>query len=91
LDPGQPPAKTKSNRTQKSNLKKTGDLLVARNPKNAYPLYLLMQKTRRFTKAGLLDAMENLLDSDRLLKSSAQNPKLVLEQLIMRLCGSNPR
>ena len=91
LAPGETPAKAISSRTKKSNLKKASDLLVAKNPKNAYPLYLLMQKTRRFAKTDLLEAMEALLDTDRHLKSSAQNPKLVLEQLIMRLCGSYPR
>ena len=50
-------------------------------------LYLLMRKTGNFGKDELLRAFADLLESDRLLKSSAQHPKVVLERLIMRLCG----
>ena len=85
------PATGKSSRSKNSSSKKTADLLVARNPNNAYPLYLLMRKLGRFTIEDLLKAMEELLDSDRHLKSSPQEPKLVLEKLIVRLCGARPQ
>ena len=78
----------KTGRSKKGRAKKAADLLVAKNPKNAYPLFLLMQKIGRFTKDELLRAMADLLESDRYLKSSPQAPKLVLENLIIRLCGA---
>ena len=77
----------KAGRTRKAVLKSAGDLLLAKNPKNAYPLYLLMQKAGRFTKSELVQTTLAMLDTDRHLKSSAQDPKLVLERLIIDLCG----
>jgi DNA polymerase-3 subunit delta len=87
LMPGPRPAEGKSGRSRKTQAKQKGDLLLAQNPKNAYPLYLLMRKTTRFTRHDLLRAHIDLLDSDRYLKSSTQDPKMVLERLVVRLCG----
>ena len=47
-----------------------------------------MRKAARFTRDDLLQALVDLLDSDRHLKSSVPDPKLELERLVMRLCGS---
>ena len=90
LDSGATPVEGKTSRARKGASKKTVDLLVANNPKNAYPLYLMLQKSGRFSKSELLRATQALLDTDRHLKSSAQDPKLVLEWLIMHLCGVDP-
>ena len=87
LEPGATPVEGKSRQARKGASKKPADLLVADNPKNAYPLYLMLQKSGRFTKSELLRTTQALLDTDRHLKSSAQDPKLVLEWLIMHLCG----
>ena len=87
LNPEAVPVEGRSGRRKKGNPKPAGDLLLARNPRNAYPLYLLMRKIAHFGKDELLRAVAEMPDSDRLLKSSARNPKVVLERLIMRLCG----
>jgi DNA polymerase-3 subunit delta len=89
LMPGASPAEDGAGRTKKTRSKKPGDLLLAQNPKNPYPLYLLLRKAARFTRDDLLRALEDLLNTDRHLKSSAQDPKMALERLVMRLCGSH--
>ncbi len=62
------------------------DLLLARNPKNAYPVYQLMKKSERYSKTELLAAVGLLNETDAQLKLSGQDPKLILERLVLRLC-----
>jgi DNA polymerase-3 subunit delta len=63
------------------------DLLLARNPKNAYPVYQLLKKSERYTQTELLAAVDDLNETDAQLKISAQDPKLILERLIFKLCN----
>ena len=63
------------------------DLLMAKNPKSTYPLYLGLQKADRFTGKELRDAMEWLGQADLHLKTGGQNPKLILETVILRVCS----
>ena len=67
------------------------DLLLARNPNNAYPVYQLLKKSERFSKTELIEAFSYLNEADRQLKISAQNPKLILERLIFRICNKMER
>jgi len=67
------------------------DLLLARNPKNAYPVYQLLKKSERYSKTELMAAFSYLNEADAQLKISAQNPKLILERLIFRICNSQKR
>ncbi len=62
-------------------------LLLARNPKNAYPVYQLLKKSERFSKTELLAAVAYLNEADAQLKISAQHPKLILERLIFKICN----
>lgn len=62
-------------------------LLLARNPKNAYPVYQLLKKSERFSKTELLAAVAYLNEADDQLKISAQDPKLILERLIFKICN----
>ncbi len=61
-------------------------MLIARNPKNFYPVYQLLKKSERFTKTDLSEALELVNEADIQLKSSRQDPKIVLEKLIMFIC-----
>ena len=76
---------------QKSKKKAVTDLLIAKNPKNSYPVYQVLIKSERFTKNKLCEALEALSETDLLLKSSRQDPKLILEKLIMRICHTDPQ
>ena len=62
------------------------DLLIAKNPKNPYPIFQLFKKSERFSKEELLEAVDSLNQGDKRLKSSGQNPKLVLESVILGIC-----
>jgi DNA polymerase-3 subunit delta len=66
--------------------KPASDLVIAKNPKNAYPLYLLLKKTEGFTKTTLFEAVEKLYSADKQLKTGGGNPKLVLETVIFDIC-----
>ncbi len=60
--------------------------MIAKNPKNTYPIFQLFKKSERYTKEELLEAIGALYQVDKLLKSSGQNPKLVLEKIILDIC-----
>ncbi len=62
------------------------DLLIAKNPRNLYPIYQMLLKSEMFTKDDLCTAMEYLSRADMQLKSTGQNPKLVLEAAIFSIC-----
>ena len=86
-----PSPSRKDQRSKRKNKKKkpTTDLLIAKNPKNAYPIYLLLKKSERFSKDELINAFEILNEADKRLKSGSQNHRLVLEQVIMGICGDS--
>ena len=73
-------------KTRKKNVKAGTDLLIAKNPNNPYPIYLLFKKSERFKKEELIKAFETLNTADKQLKSGNQNPKLVLEKVILSIC-----
>jgi DNA polymerase III subunit delta len=64
------------------------DLLLAKNPANAYPVYQLLKKAERFSRGDLLRALAAVREADIKLKSSGLNPRLVLERTIHTICGS---
>ncbi len=63
------------------------DLILARNPKNVYPIYQLLKKSTRFSKTELMTAVDYLNETDVQLKTSSQDPKLILERLVLRICN----
>lgn len=63
------------------------DLLLARNPKNAYPVFQLLKKSERYSTAELVDAIAYLNETDMQLKTTSQNPRIALERLIFRICN----
>ena len=77
-----------SAKKKKTKTKTDTDLLIAKNPKNTYPIFQLFKKSERYTKEELLEAVDALNQVDKLLKSSGQNPKLVLEKVILDICGN---
>jgi len=75
-------------KTGKKKTKVGTDLLIAKNPNNPYPIYLLLKKSGRFKKEELIKAFETLHTADKQLKSGGQNAKLVLENVILSICRS---
>ena len=67
---------------------KQGAPLVARSP---YADYTCFQHAERFTLTDLRSYMERLFDADFRLKSSGNQPRLVMEKLILDMClGGHP-
>ncbi|MGD9057016.1 MAG: hypothetical protein PVF38_12790 [Desulfobacterales bacterium] len=62
------------------------DLILARNPKNGYPVYQLLKKSAHFTKNELIAAVDLLNETDVQLKTSRQDPKFILDRLVLKIC-----
>jgi DNA polymerase-3 subunit delta len=82
------PARQTGSRTKskKKKSKLTTDLVIAKNPKNAYPIYQLLKKSERFSKEDLINAFETLNAADRKLKTGGPAARLVLEKAILEIC-----
>lgn len=79
-DPGKKPKKKK---------KSTGstDLVIAKNPRSPYPVYMTMKKADRFTKPHLIACLDHLQQADMRLKTSKGNPRLTVEEAIFFICS----
>jgi DNA polymerase-3 subunit delta len=76
----------KNQNKRKKKGKVSTDLIIAKNPKNAYPVFMMLQKADKFTKHELIDALDCLSQADLRLKKTVQDPKLVLEDTIIKIC-----
>jgi len=74
-------------RKKKKKAKSATDLVLAKNPANAFPVFQTLKKAERFSRAELLGALGALREADIALKSSGVSPRLVLERVIRTLCG----
>jgi len=72
---------------KKKKAKVSTDLPLARNPGNPFPVYQVLKKSDRFSRADLLRALEALSEADLRLKSSALNPRLILERVVWQICS----
>ncbi len=71
--------------------KKTGDLLLASNPRSTYPVYQTLVSASGFNRTELIDAFRLLNRADVQLKSSSRRPALVLENVLMKICSKQGR
>lgn len=63
------------------------DLRLAPNPRNPFPVYQTMLKSEKFSREELLNAMVRLNETDLRLKSSGQDPFIVMKKTILNICG----
>ncbi len=80
------PAGGQTAKKKKAAARPKTELLIARNPANSYPVYVMLQKSDQFEKTELITAMQTLNETDLLLKSSPLSPKLVLEKAVLAIC-----
>ena len=59
--------------------------------RNSYADYLCFQRAESFSLQELLSFMRGIHDADLRLKSSASNPQIVMERLILRMCMGTSR
>ncbi len=76
----------KSGRGKKKPAAKDTDLQILKNPGNPYPVYRSFLQSENFSKEGLIRGLERLAEADLLLKSTGQNPKLILERVVFEIC-----
>ncbi len=62
------------------------DLLMMKNPKNPYPVYQMLKKSDNFSMADLKAVLHAIKEADLLMKSTAQNPRQVLENVVFKIC-----
>lgn len=78
---------TKKSASGKGAAKKpSSDMVIAKNPKNAYPVYQTLLKSEKFTLPELKAAMRVAYGADLDMKTTSRNPKLLLESVILSIC-----
>ncbi|MDJ0785001.1 MAG: hypothetical protein QNJ22_23745 [Desulfosarcinaceae bacterium] len=66
------------------------DLVLAKSPQSAYPVYQLLLKADKYSTTDLLAALDKAQQADRRLKGSRLSPALILEELIIDICRPGP-
>jgi DNA polymerase-3 subunit delta len=82
------PVKTPSKK-EKGRKDASTDLRLAPNPRNPFPVYQTMLKSGNYSQGELLSAMIRLNETDLRLKSSGQDPFLVMKKILLDICGIN--
>ena len=59
--------------------------MISPNPASPFPTYQNFKKAGNFSTPELITALTALADADRQLKSSGVVPRLILENLIIRI------
>ena len=67
--------------------KPAADLLLAQNLNNPYPVYQMLLRSEKFTTNELIEELKRLSEADLRLKSTGENPKIILEKVIFHICG----
>ncbi len=62
------------------------DLVLAKNAKSPFPVFQTLKKADDFSLEALAAATIHLSDTDVRLKSTGQDPRMLLEAFLIRLC-----
>jgi len=62
------------------------DLLLAKNPKSPYPVFQTLKNADAFSLDALTAAIATLSGTDRRMKSTGQDPRLLLEAFLIDFC-----
>ena len=76
-------ASHKGNQSKKA---ASSDLVLVKNPKSPFPVFQTLKKADNFSLDALTSAMVDLSETDHRLKSTGQDPRLLLETFLIRLC-----
>ena len=63
----------------------SSDLVLAKNPKSPFPVYQTLKKSERFSLEELKTAVINLSETDKRMKSTGQDPRILLEAFLIGL------
>jgi len=67
-----------------ANFSPKDDVLMRKHP---YVIFNALRNCRRFSSTVLIDYLDDLLEIDRGMKSSATDPQLLLENFLMKACS----
>jgi len=76
-----PPATAKQRKKAPSS-----DLVLAKNPKSPFPVFQTLDKADKFSREQLMSAMIDLSEVDLRMKSTGQDPRMLLERFLFHLC-----
>ncbi|WP_372681545.1 DNA polymerase III subunit delta [Desulfosarcina sp.] len=62
------------------------DLVLAKNPKSPFPVFQTLKKAGNYSIAALTSAMVDLSQIDLRMKSTGQDPRVLLETFLIGLC-----
>ncbi|BBO66179.1 hypothetical protein DSCA_01090 [Desulfosarcina alkanivorans] len=62
------------------------DLVLAKNPKSPFPVFQTLKKADAFAWDTLVAAMIDLSEIDLRMKSTSQDPRMLLETFLVKLC-----
>lgn len=78
----------RNSQTKSGKKQSPADLLLAPNPKNAYPVFQIFQKSDKFSIRELQSLLIYLSDLDFRLKSSSFDINTIIEQMLMKICSN---
>jgi DNA polymerase III subunit delta len=64
----------------------TSDLVLAKNPKSPFPVFQTLKKADHFSLEALASTMVDLCETDVRMKSTGQDPRILLETFLIGLC-----
>jgi DNA polymerase-3 subunit delta len=62
------------------------DVVLAKNPKSPFPVFQTLKKAGNFSIEALTAAMVDLSQIDVRMKSTGQDPRMLLETFLIGLC-----
>ena len=65
----------------------TSDVILAKNPNSPYPVYLLVKNSERYSIDELVMSLDFLKNADRRLKSTGEDARLILDDLLIEVCS----
>jgi DNA polymerase III subunit delta len=77
----------KNDGKKEKKVKAATDLILAKNPNSPYPVFLLLKNAGRYSLEELIRSYEIACKADIRLKSSGENPRLILDDLIIKICS----
>ena len=77
------------NRSKKKKAAVNTTLMISKNPKSSYPVYLSFKSSHNYSRQELIQAIQILYDADKQIKTGNQNNNQVIERSIIEICRRN--
>jgi DNA polymerase-3 subunit delta len=72
--------------SKKKKTKASTSLMIAKNPKSIYPVYLSFKSSDNYSRKDLILAIQLLYESDKRIKTGSQNNNQIIERTIIEIC-----